>query len=69
MAPCEKLFEKASEQRKLLDAPFKLNPKCHPMASIDCFIDSKRYQMVLCCSVCDRLIERVRVIKKRKKKP
>jgi hypothetical protein len=68
MAPCERLFEKASEQRKLLDAPFKLNPKCHSLASIDVFIDAKRHEVVLCCSVCDRLVDRCRIIKKRKKK-
>jgi hypothetical protein len=68
MAPCERLFEKASEQRKILDAPFKLKPKCHILASIDVFIDSKRHEVVLSCSVCDRTIERCRIIKKRKKK-
>ena len=68
MAPCEHLFISATEKRKELDAPTRLKPRCHNLASVDVFCDSKNHTFILSCSVCDRVIDIIKAVKKRKKK-
>ena len=57
---CKAIFDIASMKRKDLDAPVRIYPICHPKCSVDVFVDSKHSKIILCCSVCDRVMDTVR---------
>lgn len=56
---CKSLFNGASKNRKHLDAPVRIYPKCHPGAALDVYVDSVKGTIILCCAKCDRLVETI----------
>lgn len=60
---CHHIFSAAGKKRKELDAPTRLQPRCHPKSKLDVYVDSKHHTITLCCSRCDQVVDRVKVRK------
>jgi transcription elongation factor Elf1 len=51
----------AYQKRARLRCPIKMTPGCHPLASVDVFVDGKKQIITLVCSVCDQTISTIRI--------
>lgn len=51
------------QQADKVTCPIKINPTCHPKATLDVHVDGLGGYIYLSCSQCDRLVTKIKVPK------
>ncbi len=56
---CRNLIELA--QKNELDCPIRITPSCHPRAHCEVYAKAKTWEIIICCSKCDRQLAKINV--------
>lgn len=45
-----------AQSKSKMNCPLRIYPSCHPLSSIDVFVDGKKKMITLSCAKCDRIL-------------